>query len=348
MPDDLKPTVFVAPAPQELTVFVESGLITEVQKKSLTLASNNLQTMKAHSTPVGSRHFNKIDTMVALRNPSPVSQAREVLTEFNASWEKITKDFHRYREMFFNAKLMRARLNKRRKEAQGTILDGDDRIILEAELALDGARLDAIESEVAQGHSLMKSDILAAAAASDRYTEICKANGKESFTEEDFRKEEILYYLKSAWWYATQVFSTVDRRDRWDRPKGEPESRRDAGQRDFEAQPYMKIKLKSEVMLFFQSLTINEDDINKELKVILNMRKAYDKSARENPLEPFSNYFDGWLAQMAAKYQERASAAVAKNGISVLKRISKLMNPDEPDKGDDGDVGKMRRSVIAE
>ncbi len=337
------------PVHQELTAFVDYKLITIEQKQMLTVAADNLQRMKVSSTPIGERPLNKIDVMLSARDPSPVSKARDALTTFSGSWERISQEFHRYRKMVFEARLRRAKLNKRKNDLEKLKLSEDDRAILEAEIDLESAELEAQESEIARGQTTMKADILAATTASEQYAVICKAAGKESFTEADFRKDEVIYFLKSAWWYASKVFRTIDRRDEWTRPREPPANRREAYQQLMKARENRQIKIKNEVALFFQSLGISQNDIETELLVILRMRDAYDRSLQDQtPLEPFSGYFDSWIQTTANKYQDRAMAALEKDGFSAIKRLSKILNPDPDDEGDDGNVGKMRRGMITE
>ncbi len=331
----------------ELAVLVETGLITPVQQKALALASASLQALGA-TTPTEKRHFSRIDTRLLVRTSSPVSEARDVLVQFNAAWAGLAGDFHRYRTIFFEARLRRAKLNKKQKEIEGPNLSDDDRVILESEVELEKAHIDALESSVRQGHANLQCEIARAATASERYMAICHREGKESFSEADFKTEEILYFLKSAWWHASQVFTTHDNRDQWARPKAPPKSRSEEYQHLMEARKHRQIDIKNDVSLYFRALNIDDITIKTELEALLKQREVYERSAREHWLPPFAEYFDGWLTQMVSKYKAAAVGAVARNGTQMLERLSTLMDQNAPDVGDKGDIGPMRRATMSE
>ena len=164
---------------KELSILVDSKLMTVDAQQKLAVAVATAQTMKVSSTPVGQRHFNKIDTMLSLKNPTPAGQARECLAVVDGLWASVRGDFHRFREMHLQVKVLKARLNKRRKEIAG-FDDEDDRTIAEAECNLDQAKIDTMEAELNANVGKFQNVLAKATAQSDRYALICKQAGKAS------------------------------------------------------------------------------------------------------------------------------------------------------------------------
>ncbi len=324
-----------AVASRELASFAETGLITPEQQKALTVATNNLTVMKAVSTPIGARHFNRIDTLLAVRISTPVSQARECLSTLATAWDSMSADFHKFRELYFEVRLRRAKLNQKRKllaTPQGDVsgpdaLDEDARIILEAEIELEAARIDKIEADVAKGHAAIQGQVQKATSASDQYALILKQSGKTEFTEDDFRSEEIDYYLQSAWWHVSMVYNTVDVRNKWKRPQGPP--RQEDEEEDLrEMRKHRRIDVKHEVVMYFQGLGISQREIEAELQDLLGQRESFDMvnqtmSRNANP-QSFAGHFDGWVKRTAQKYRDRAVVAIKSNGFDRIKRIAAI------------------------
>ena len=353
MVDQLPSTSRAPSLENALSTLVESKMVTVEQQKALTVAASNQQLMKHVSTPIGQRYFDRIDTQLAVRNPSPTSKARELLSEFGSAWDGVMKDFHHFRKLFFEARLKRAHLAKKKSEAEKANLPEYDIAILQAEIELEEANLAAIEAEVASGEAKMKAELQKAVGASTRYAALCKAEGKAEFTEADFKAEEVDYFLKSAWWYAAQVFTTYDSRDQWARPQDAPKSRAEAAEQLRKAKEHRQLRIKHEVKLFFSNLGISEQTVDQELRGLLKMREAYDFSTRNNgeyqpPATAFAEHFDSWVARTAAKYRGAAGSAIEQHGTHFLQRISKLLNPNVDDAGKPGDVGEMRRSTMTD
>ncbi len=352
-----------ATASRELTSFAETGLITAEQQKALTVATTNMALMKSVQTPMGQRHFDRIDTMLSIRVNSPESQARECLSNLGEAWDTISGDFHKYRELYFEAKLRKAKLHLRQKrlDASAPGFEGvqsttepmgeDERAIEEAEIALERARIDKLEAEVAKGHAALQGQVTKATQASDRYALICKQAGKEAFTEEDFRKEEIDYYLQSAWWNVAQSYGTIDTRNKWKRPTRPPKNQREAEEWADEARKWRRVDIKHEIVLYFEGLGISRHEIDAELGALLGMRESFDMvnttmSGHSNP-QPFAPRFDQWVRNMATKYRDRATKAIGEHGFDRIKRISSIISPTDSENATGGDVGKMdRRSML--
>ena len=294
-------TVRAEPPPEmarELTLLQENALITPEAAKALTVASANLQVMKRVSTGVGHRHFNKIDTLLAVRKPTPVSEAREVLASLNGTWENVAGDYHKYRKLHFQAKLMRAKLNKSKNAVLADLaeLTLDDRDIAEAQAALDQASIDEIEAEVAKGHGALKIALEQATAASAKYALICQAAGKDpaagGFTEDDFLGEECDYYLKSAFWHVSQNFRETDMRGKWARPTKPATNARDEhalkyggtmtdGTSTEGYRKFSKIQADTEVKLYLEGIGVAWPQVQMELNKMLASQEGPGTHAHE-------------------------------------------------------------------
>ena len=313
MADSTQPRALTqAPAPElhrELTMLQESQLITAEQQRALVAASGGLQRMQATSTPVGKRHFNRIDTLLAVRAPTPVSQAREALATLGEVWEGLSGDFHRYREMYFEVKLRKAKLAKRRKEMVGQ--DDDDATIAEAEMQLEQARIDAMEATMAKGHATLQAAMTTATAASQKYALICKAAGKEEFTDDDFLAEEVEHLLKSAFWHVSTNYRRVEL-------GSEPRNKR----------PHTVARTTQEIRLYLEGLGISWDVVAKELGILDANMGGIDAihAGRDNAAEKQARFYQ-WLDRMAATYKPQALASVREHGRARLERISALLNP---------------------
>ncbi len=336
---------------RELATFVETGLMTVDQQRTLSIATKNLAIMKQVSTPSTGRHFSRIDTMIAIRLPTPVSRAREVLSTLADTWDSMSGEFHTFREMYFDARLRRAKLNSKRKLLGDPELGDDERIILEAEIELENARIDKIEAEVARGQAKLQGQVAKATAASDQYAALLTSSGKAEFTEEDFRAEETDYYLQSAWWHASQVFGVNDIRNKWKRPQGEPENQKQEAERKREERKYRRIEVKHDTVLYFRGLGISQVEIEAELADLLGQRESFDMvnqtmSHNSNP-QSFAGHFESWIKRTADKYRHRVVAAIGKD-YDKLKRISSIIDPEQADKGTGGDVKELGRRGMTE
>lgn len=301
----------------ELALLQENALITPEAARALTVASANLTTMKRVSTGVGQRHFNKIDTLLSVRKPTPVSEAREVLATLGQTWESLAGDFHKYRKLHYQAKLLRAKLNKTKNGVLGALegMDADDRAIAEAQAALDQASIDEIEAEVAMGHGALKIALEQATAASTKYAAICTAAGKDpnagGFTEDDFLTEEADYYLKSAFWHASLVMNVVE--------FGDPKH---------PIPPVKKVRMAQEVRLYFEGMDVTWVMVQQELGKLYesNYNLALLNGSRDMEAEKQTR-FHQWLDRMVEKYRTQALAALKQHGPGRLKRLAELLDP---------------------
>lgn len=351
----------------ELALLQENALITPEAARALTVASANLTTMKRVSTGVGQRHFNKIDTLLSVRKPTPVSEAREVLAALGQTWESLAGDFHRYRKLHYQAKLLRAKLNKTKNGVLATLegMDADDRAIAEAQAALDQASIDEIEAEVAKGHGALKIALEQATAASTKYAAICTAAGKDpnagGFTEDDFLIEETDYYLKSAFWHASQSFREVDMRGKWDRPTAEPTNRRDAhalkygglmtnGTHTEGFRKFSRIQVETEVKLYLEGMGIPwpvmQTELNKMLESQEMMEVIHNGKGQDLSAEKETRYHQ-WLDRMVVKYRDGALGMLKQHGPGRLQRIAKILTPTDSEQGK-GDTKAVNRTSVIE
>lgn len=323
---------------RELAEFTKGGMLSAETQKKLSLAITTLGGMKQVSTPVGQRHFSRIDTMLTLKSPSPANQARECLHALDKAWSHIREDFHRFREMSAQVKLRRAKLNKKLKECPD---DEDDKAIVEAECYLEQTQIDALESELKAGEEKFRNALKKATVQADSYALICKNAGKESFTEADFAHEEAIYLLKSAWWHAVQAFTTTDVRNKtW---------RESTSGKKMNPRNTMQIDLEEEVTLYFKGLGIGESTVKEEVAGIegqRNMHEMHFQFADEGVRQPFRPYFEAWLDKMAQKYAPTVLALMKTQGLERLRRMDSMITPTNDDKGGPGDSLNMARPNI--
>ena len=334
---------------KELTIFVEHKVLSPADSVKLSAAVAVATTMKSVSTPVGQRHFGKIDALISLKNPTPAGQARECLSVLDRMWGTLRVDFHKFRQMHLKAQVMKARLAKRAKAAAG-----DD--IEEAECALEQAEIDALESELSVHLPEFQGALTQATAQADRYAAICTKAGKENFTDEDFRDEEATYLIKSAWWHACQVFKSFDRRNKYERAKSEARAKAKAGGNDAladqlaaqAAAPFISTDVPEEVLIYFSGLGISEAEVKQEVADLEGQRGIFERNQvlSEGARQPFRPYFEAWLVRMAAKYKDRALEVAKTTGMEQLRRINQLVTPTDHDEGGPGDVGARPRNSM--
>ncbi len=337
----------------ELETYVSTGLITAETQKALSIAVGGAVALKQVATPVGKRHLERIDTIISTRIQSPVGRARETLQTIAGGWEDMRADFHKYRELFYEVRLRRARITKLRKQADQA-QDEDDRVIMGAEADLAQAQLDKMASDVAAGEAIMQSAVNKVTKASETYKLICSEAGKE-FTEEDFLDEEITSYLQTGFWHAAKTFTVIDVRHGEDRAferkhsyadekhfqsrKGQAKDRAD--NRDAYWRPVMK----EDILAFFQALDVPEAVVKREMMALEEQRHNFDLANGNQP-QSFAPRMDAWVQRMAAQFLPGVKALVEKYGHERLKRAASLLAPDPGDSGDAGSVeNKGRRGL---
>lgn len=325
------------PHARELTTLHESGLITGDQGRALAQATTQWNVLKSvvGATTDGRpppRHFSKVDHVLAVRIPTPVGQARDLLATIGTTWDTLSGEFHRFREMFMEAKVKRAELNKKAREITEQIgtgeLHNDDQAILEAQIQLDGARIDKLEAEVQRGQAALKSGISIMAERSTRYQSLLTAAGKSEFAPEDFLAEEIDYLLKSAWMVAAQSYGATPTLEASGMPS-----------------PRSRIALAHEIQLYFANLGVTWSEIESEFSDLQMQRVSYDMAKNPASTTNFSAQFDNWITRMAVKYRPRVITAVAQHGMDRLKAIQEIIEPPS-DSGHHGDAAPKRRSVL--
>jgi hypothetical protein len=359
--------LMVSPVAPEIRALSESKLITPEQGRALTSATASLSQMTTAMTMTGGkapgeRHFNRIDTLREMRLPSPIGEARNILHSMAASWGSLSKDFHTYRQLFYEARLRRAKLNKKMHAAVDAAKnqDDDDIAIHEAEIQLEAAEIDALEARVAKGHAELTAAISVITRKGEQYAALVTANGGREFSESDFREEEITYHLTSAWWVAAESFDQVDERDQFRRAEELDEINADprANNRTkhwrarMQEQKNSRIEITHEIILYFRGLGISEDDVRRELKALADQRFNYTLAIRPGrdgnaQREDFSAHFESWVKRTVAMYIERVRVQVAQpGGFEKLAKIMSIIDP-PVDKGDQlGDVGQIKRRSI--
>ena len=305
-------------AEHAVIMLTEANLVTVEQARSISTAVTGLQVMQRVSTGVGERHFAAVDVALSVRASTPAMKAREELAAIGRVWKDFNEDFHKYRELYFQSKVMRAKLAKAKKALDGSNITDEDRDILAAEIELDQARISRVEAEVAQGHAALQGILTTVKGASERYALTCEKNGKP-FTEEDFLVDECHYMIKSAFWHASQTFGYVDISvNKYLAPKDR----------------IRKIRLGQDVRMLFQELGIQWHEVSSELKEMMEQTRMLDaiNEGRDMEAEKQARFIQ-WLDRLCKKYQEGALKSLRSGGKDRLDRISQLITPTDQDKG---------------
>ena len=301
---------------RSLSVLTEAGMVTVHQTKAISTAVVGLKILEKVSTGVEARPFPKIGAALSVKAPSPASRAREELASIGRVWEGFQEDFHRYRELYFEAKLMRAKLAKAKKALETA--GPDDADVLEAEIHLQQARIDKMEAQVVAGQQTMQRTLATVTASSERYALICEKSGKE-FTEDDFMLDECDYLIKTAFYHASQTFGWVDISvNRYLDPKDR----------------IRKIRVGQDVLLLFIELGISTDEIKVELRTMMEQTTMMEaiQEGRDVENEKNARFFQ-WLDRMAAKYHDRSLASMKAGGRDRIDRIAAMVAPADKDLG---------------
>lgn len=350
MTDPQPPRALSVIKQQDLTLLTESGLLSVENQKALTTAALSIPAMRDASMPVGERHFARTDSVLAIRSNSPIDQARDVLSTLDKLWSGAGTEFHRLRQIHFEIKLRQTKVTVARKKLD-KLTDPDEVAVAEAEIALAEAQMDALIASVSQDQEKLQGVITKAVAQSQRYTELCKIAGVESFTADDFMRDEVSYLIKTAFWHAGQTFRSVDGRDKWDRQKTEgrepPKTRGQEFQRTLKARENMSVRVSMETSMWFEALGLSKDEVAAELKDIEQQKFSFDRGYAGHPNPPsFFEYFEVWLKQLAIKYSGRVLETVKKHGPDRLKRLQSIITPVETDVGKGGGTQMDRGSLF--
>lgn len=318
-----------------ITSLGQTDLITQDQAENLALATRDMAGFAKVGTPVGARHLGSVDTMLSVTQPTAVGKAREVLHELGEHWNQLKPDFHKYRKIYFEAKLLRAELAKLQKQID-TCDDAEDRAILEARYQLQLARVEEMESQVADGHQQLKDELEEATACSEKYQAILKDAKKKEFTPEEFLEEELEHYLKSAFWHAGQVF-VVKEVVIADTPFGK--------------QVNQFVRMQKEVLVYFEGLGITPKELHEEFLALNDMRTLHmqmNPVIMGGPPQSFRPYFEGWIQRTTQKYLPYVKDVVAERGIKHLQRIMQLLEPTTDDQGQEGPGDLVDRGSVFE
>jgi hypothetical protein len=370
------------PAERQLAALASTGLISPEQRQALTVATTNLDVMKRVATNPGERHFGRIDLMMAVKAPTPIAQAREVLAQLNEAWEGMSADFHHFRKLFFKGKAALVKLDVKKRQAaalrakvdagEGDATDLEDQAsILEAEIEEEQAVIDELQHDVSVGQARLQGKLTQANAQSKQYALICAAAGKDpekgGFTEDDFLTEELDYYLKAAWWCASEQYQEVDIRDAGDRAerdrrwaaieRTEGKKAADFGKRaEMRRDGYSRIQLGKEVRLFFEGMGVSQELVKQELDILKASREAFGVFERSSiggrgsvagyAPQDFMPNFLSWLDRMVGKYRSQALATYKAQGRDRLKRLAALLDPSDKEAGAGDKEAQKRESSI--
>jgi len=316
-------------AERELSAFVQAGLLTGAEQRQLSTAVTSAMVMSTVVKPDEKRHLGRINTILAVRQDTPISRARETLVELGDHYESVRGDFHKYRRMVAEARLLRAKATKLR--------ESDDPVML-AEADLMDIQAEEMEANIAEGARRFQAAIEKINTLSTHYAKVCTSAGKESFSEQDFRDEELKYLLQSVVYHASQTSQVADMRDRYDRSDADKLRDQNAkryGDRaaDFhhrnDQMKYAKIVIPAEARQCLQEMGVTEREIQADLQELNRMREGHGMLGPN--VDSWEPKYDGWLSRTTDKYLERVRESIAKNGSLRLERIQKLLNPEARD-----------------
>ena len=347
-------STFVAnhPHARELTTLNETGLINVEQGRALAQATTSWNVLKSvtGATKDGApapRHFSKVSTLLSVRIPTPVGQARTLLAQIGSQWDALSGDFHRFREMYMEAKLKRAELNKKAKIITEQIGKGelgeDDVAIQEALIQLQGAQIDRLEAEVARGQGQLKAELATMTDRSVRYQNLLTSAGKTEFTKDDFEAEEIDYLIKSAWVVAAQAYGAMPIMTASRRPSH-----------------LKRIVVPHEIELYFSNLGVTPTQLKAEFQGLQLQRESFDMLQRgvdalglaevaQNDgtvRHRFADQFDNWIVRMTNQYRAQIVTALKMHGMDRLTAIQEIIDPPS-DRGKQGPEAPERRSVLS-
>lgn len=300
-------------------------MITVADQRALTLAAAAIPALQSASTAVGERRFAQTESILSIRNNTPVDRARDVLSSLNAVWSGASDEFHRLRTMAYEIKVRLAKMKAAKNKAVD-IVDFDQREIAIAESELAQAEVDALQTKLIAGQGRLQGVITKAVSLSQEYSALCVTAGVAAFTEEDFLKDEVSYLINTAFWHASKVFKNREMR---------VEGERYAAEGPYKNLPPQALHVDLQTGVWFEALGISKGEVLAELKELLKQKEAHDRARQWDIYkEDFFPFVETWLKQMVAKYTPAVTARVKQHGPDRLKRLQQIISPEA------GDIGK--------
>lgn len=312
---------------QDLVLLTEGGMITVADQRALSLAAQAIPALQSASTAVGERRFAQTESILSIRNNTPVDRARDVLSSLNKIWSGASDEFHRLRTMAYDIKVRRAKMNAAKNKTVD-IVDFDQREIAIAEAELAQAEVDALQTKVISGQGRLQGVITRAVSLSQEYSQLCLTAGVAAFTEEDFLKDEVGYLINTAFWHASKVFKNREMRVKDERYSADG---------PFKNLPPQALHVDLNTGVWFEALGISKAEVLAELKGLLAQKEAHDRARSVGGdifKEDFFPFVETWLKQMVAKYTPAVTARVKQQGPDRLRRLQQIISPEA------GDVGK--------
>lgn len=302
-------------------------MITVADQRALSLAAQAIPALQNASTAVGQRRFAQTESILSIRNNTPVDRARDVLSSLNAVWSGASDEFHRLRTMAYEIKVRLAKMKAAKNKAVD-IVDFDQREIAIAESELAQAEVDALQTRVISGQGRLQGVITRAVSLSQEYSALCVTAGVAAFTEEDFLKDEVGYLINTAFWHASKVFKNREMRVK---------DERYAANGPHKNLPPQALHVDLQTGVWFEALGISKGEVLAELKGLLAQKEAHDRARQWDIYkEDFFPFVETWLKQMVAKYTPAVTARVKQQGPDRLKRLQQIINPDAGDAGKGG------------
>lgn len=316
----------------DLAFIEQMDLLSPDQVTALSTAVEGSQQLLGKVTPLQDRHFNKIGKMLSIQSkPGSSSRLLGTLADFNEVFQKFTPDLHKYRKLYFQAMLKQAEMEKLLKQIE-ECEDPTEVKVMQAQAMLLQAEVDELQSQVEEGYRNLKDQLEEATECGERYQRLLKESGRQELTKEEIEEEELLHYLKAAFWHAGQVF--VIKEVQID-PRGSL------------VQQYMT--LQKEVIMYFEAVGITLTELDQEFMGLNTMRENHLKvnpPTQGGRPPSFAPYFESWLEATAKRYLPRIKEAVAQDGRRNLERIAKMIAPTEEDKGGAGPGEEVERTSI--
>lgn len=304
----------------DLSLIRQMDLLPAEKMEKLQLATADAKKLAGRTLPGMKEHLGIISQKMLITSPTTDAQMLQALGDFQEVQGKFLPDLHRYRKIYFQSKVKIAELKRLRRQA-AECEDPEDREVLEAQAMLMQAEVDEMECQVSEGHDRLKELLEEASQYSDRYHQALKESGKTELTPEDIEIEEVRQLLKTALYYAGQVFVVKEVK----RPYGAP--------------PFEFVTWQQEVLVYFEAIGITRNELDQEFMALDSQRKMHyivnPMSEGGGPVS-FRPYFENWLRHTADRYLDRVKATIRTTGRRSLERIAKMLDLQAQDRGQVG------------
>jgi hypothetical protein len=144
---------------------------------------DNLPALQKDSQAFFKSQSQFMNNMLTVSHPTPLRNLRQILAEVNKSKAALDQAYIKNKKLNIKIKMKRRDIEDTQDELKKELLE---------------AKITGIEINIKASEEYMKGAIRKIAAYVDQYNSILKHMGKDSFTEEDFEREETRYHIGKA------------------------------------------------------------------------------------------------------------------------------------------------------